>query len=182
MTEQMKKLEAVKNRCTTTAKVVGVLEVICTILAIITASIALTFIIGMNKLNPMIEEGVNQGYINYETFFNAGGVMGFRGLLPTNGNYALGIGLTCLFATLAVVSVVIILAFIKKIFTIIIEENSPFSERSLKTIKIGFIVITVITVLGGSLGVTVITGFILFCIYSIFEYGAALQTEIDETL
>ena len=80
------------------------------------------------------------------------------------------------------VMVAVILIFIKKIFTIIIEENSPFSERSLKTIKIGFIVITVITILGGSLGVTVITGFILFCIYSIFEYGAALQTEIDETL
>ena len=182
MTEQMKKLEAVKNRCTTTAKVVGVIEVICTIIAIITASIALTFIIGMNKLNPMIEEGVNQGYIDYEQFVNAGGVMGFKAILSNNGNYALGIGITCLFATLAVVCVVVILAFIKKIFTIIIEENSPFSERSLKTIKIGFIVITVITVLGGSIGVTVITGFILFCIYSIFEYGAALQTEIDETL
>ncbi|MBP5553809.1 MAG: hypothetical protein J6X94_02950 [Lachnospiraceae bacterium] len=182
MTEQMKKLEAVKNRCNTTSKVVGVIEVICTIFAVIIGSIALIFIFGANSLNSAIEEGINQGYFNYETFFNAGGVMGIRSLIPDNGNYAFGIGITSLFATLAIVTVIIILAFIRKIFTIIREENSPFSERCLKTIRIGFIVMTAATLLSRSVGATLITGFILFCIYSVFEYGAALQTEIDETL
>ena len=178
----MRKLEAVKTRCNTLAKIVGVFEIICVVLAIITGSIALSFFIGMDKINPLLEEGISQGYFNYSTSVHVGSVMGFENIVPQNGNYALGIGITCLFATLAVVCVVVILAFIKKIFTIIKEENSPFSEKCLKTIKISFIVITVATFLGGSIGVTLVTGFILFCIYSVFEYGAALQTEIDETL
>ena len=182
MTEQMKKLEAVKNRCATLAKIVGIFEVICIVLALITGTVALTFLLRADKLNPMIEEGISQGYINYDLSVNIGSVMGFSNLLPQNENYALGIGITCLFATIAVAFVVVILAFIKKIFTIIKEENSPFSDKCLKSIKISFIVITIATFLGGSIGVTLITGFILFCIYSVFEYGAALQAEIDETL
>ena len=181
MNEQMIRLETVKNRCNTLAKIVGVIEVIFIVLACITGGIALTFLIGASKLNPVIEEGVSQGYIDYNMTFNVGGIMGFEKILPPD-NYSLGIGLTCLFATIAVIFVVIILAFIKKVFTIIKEENSPFSDKCLKTIKVSFIVITVATFLGGSLGVTLITGFILFCIYSVFEYGAALQNEIDETL
>ena len=177
----MIRLETVKNRCNTLAKIVGVFEVISIVLACITGGIALTFLIGASKLNPVFEEAVSQGYIDYNVTFNVGGVMGFEKLLPPD-NYSLGIGLTCLFATIAVIFVVIILAFIKKVFTIIKEENSPFSDKCLKTIKVSFIVITVATFLGGSLGVTLITGFILFCIYSVFEYGAALQNEIDETL
>ena len=181
MNEQRIRLETVKNRCNTLAKIVGVFEVICIILASITGLISLTFIFGTSKLNPMIEEGIAQGYIDYNMSINIGGVMGFEKLLPPD-NYAMGIGITVLFATIAVIFVVIILAFIKKVFTIIKEENSPFSNKCLKTIKISFIVITVATFLGGSFGVTLITGFILFCIYSVFEYGAALQAEIDETL
>jgi len=181
MNEQMIRLETVKHRCNTLAKIVGVFEVICIIMAIIIGSISITFLLGSSKLNPMIEEGIAQGYIDYNMSINIGGVMGFEKLLPPD-NYALGIGITCLFATLAVVFVVVILAFIKKIFTIIKEENSPFSDKCLKTIKTSFIVITAATLLGGSLGITLMTGFILFCIHSVFEYGAALQAEIDETL
>ena len=177
----MIRLETVKNRCNTLSKIVGVIEVIFTILACITGCTALTLMIGASKLNPVFEEAVSQGYMDYNVTFNVGGVMGFEKLLPPD-NYAMGIGITALFATIAIVFVVIILAFIKRVFTIIKEENSPFSDKCLKTIKVSFIVITVATFLGGSLGVTLMTGFILFCIYSVFEYGAALQTEIDETL
>lgn len=181
MNEQMIRLETVKNRCNTLAKIVGVFEVIFIVLACIIGCSALTLMIGASKLNPIFEEAVSQGYLDYNVTFNVGGVMGFEKLLPPD-NYAMGIGITVLFATIAVIFVVIILAFIKKVFTIIKEENSPFSNKCLKTIKVSFIVITVATFLGGSFGVTLITGFILFCIYSVFEYGAALQNEIDETL
>ena len=143
MTEQMKRLEAVKKRCSTLAKVVGIFEVICIVLTIITLTTSLTFLIGQDKLNPELQKGIDQGYINYETSINIGGAMGVENLIPANDNYALGIGLTCLFATLAIFFVVVILAFIKKIFTIIKEENSPFSDKCLKNIKIGFIVITI---------------------------------------
>jgi hypothetical protein len=177
----MIRLETVKNRCNTLAKIVGIFEGICTALACITGGIALTFMIGASYFNPILKEAISQGSINYNVTFNVGGVMGFEKLLPPD-NYSLGIGLTCLFATIAIIFLVVILAFIKKIFTIIKEENSPFSDKCLKTIKVSFIVITASTFLGGSLGVTLLTGFILFCIYSVFEYGAALQNEIDETL
>lgn len=182
MNEQMKKLEAVKSRCNTLAKVVGIVEKIFIVITIIVAAIGLIMIIGRNKINPALEEGISQGYVNFDMSVRFGNIMGIDNITNQIGDYALGIGITCLFAALAVVFVVIVLAFIKKIFTIIKEENSPFSEKCLKTIKFSFIVITVTSCLGGSLGVTLMTGFVLFCIYSVFEYGAALQTEIDETL
>ena len=182
MNEQMKKLEAVKSRCNTLAKVVGIVEKIFIVITIIVAVIGLVFIIGRNKLNPALEEGISHGYVDYDMSVRVGNVLGIDNITPQIGDYAFGIGITCLFSALAVACVVIVLAFIKKIFTVIKEENSPFSEKCLKTIKISFIIITVATLLGRSIGVTVMTGFVLFCIYSIFEYGAALQTEIDETL
>ena len=88
----------------------------------------------------------------------------------------------CLAAGLACVLVAVIVTFIKKIFVVVREENSPFSKKAMKQIKTGFIVMTIAALLTMSLGVAIVTGFILFCIYAILEYGAALQNEIDETL
>ena len=97
-------------------------------------------------------------------------------------DYADPLWISCFVACCTCVAVIVVITLIKKIFTILKEENTPFSEKCMNQIKVSFIVITVCAVLTVSGGSGIIIGLVLFCIYSIFEYGAALQTEIDETL
>ena len=49
-------------------------------------------------------------------------------------------------------------------------------------LKTSFIILTVVVVIFVGLGAGVIAGLLLWCIYSILDYGKVLQTEVDETL
>ena len=75
-----------------------------------------------------------------------------------------------------------LLGLFKKIFENLINEDNPFSDKILNNLKNCFIVMTVILTLSVGIGPGVIVGVLGWCIYSIFEYGRVLQTEVDETL
>ncbi len=185
MNEQNKKLESLKKRCSTAAKVVTVFQII-TIVGTVLAFIAGIYLFtAAEKVNPQIIEGIEAGYLDLNTDLQYHGLFELcvevQDYYPAN-DYAHPLGITCMVAACTCAMVAVILIFIKKIFTIIEKENNPFSENCLKQLKISFIIIAITAFLTLSAGFGIVTSFILFCIYSIFQYGAALQTEIDETL
>ena len=185
MNEQMVKLEAIKKRCHTASKVLGIIRGFIIAITVIVLLAGILIFAYSNVINPELIKATEEGYLNLNSQINYNGPFNF--MIDLNDkfgpdNQAATLWLTCMIAGFASLVVAIILTFIKNIFTCLEKENNPFSEKCMKQIKISFIVITVTSLLSSSLGVTIIVGLILYCIYSIFEYGAALQTEIDETL
>ena len=185
MNEQMVKLEAIKKRCHTASKVLGIIRGFIIAITVIVLLAGILIFAYSNVINPELVKATEEGYLNLNSQINYNGPFNF--MIDLNDkfgpdNQAATLWLTCMIAGFASLVVAIILTFIKNIFTCLEKENNPFSEKCMKQIKISFIVITVTALLSMSLGVTIIVGLILYCIYSIFEYGAALQTEIDETL
>ena len=185
MNEQNKKLETLKKRCVIASKVVTVFQII-TIVGVVIAFIAGIYLFtSANEVNPQIHEAIDAGYLDLDTDLEYHGIAELRVELqdyyPAD-DYAHPLGITCMIAACTCVMVAVILIFIKKIFSIIEKENNPFSDNCLKQLKASFIIIAITAFLTLSIGFGIITSLILFCIYSIFQYGAALQTEIDETL
>ncbi|MBO4883113.1 MAG: hypothetical protein J5570_06370 [Lachnospiraceae bacterium] len=185
MNEQMKKLEAIKKRCHTASKVLGFIRgfiIFCAVIAIVCGSVMFAY---SEKINPELNRGIEEGYLTLNNDINYNGAFSF--MVDLNSyfgpeNQAAPLGITCFIAGFTCIVIAVILSFIRKIFTSLETENTPFSEKCMSQIKVSFIVIFITSLLSLSLGVTIIVGLILYCIYSIFEYGAALQTEIDETL
>ena len=185
MNEQMKKLEAIKKRCHTASNVLGFIRgfvIVCAVIAIVCGSVMFAY---EEKINPELNRGIEEGYLTLDNNVYYSGAFSFmmdlESYFPPE-NHAAPLGITCFIAGFTCIVITVILTFIRKIFTSLETENTPFSEKCMHQIKVSFIVLFVTSLMSMSLGVTIIVGLILYCIYSIFEYGAALQTEIDETL
>ena len=185
MNEQNAKLESIKSRCKTAETIVKVLRGFVIAGAVIALICGFIIIGCADTANPELARQVESGNMTIDSTISFNGI--FKLFIPVDDffapdDYAHPLGITCIVAGIVCTLVAVIMSFIIRIFTILREENNPFSERCMKQLKISFIVITVTVLLTSSIGYGLIVGLILFCIYSIFEYGAVLQAEIDETL
>ena len=98
------------------------------------------------------------------------------------GNYAVPIIISCVTAAVICVVTVVLLTLFKRIFTELTREETPFSDTVMGRLKTCFIIMAVILAIFVGLGVGIIGGLFMWCIYSILDYGKVLQTEVDETL
>lgn len=62
------------------------------------------------------------------------------------------------------------------------QGHSPFLEENIHTLKIIFIIVTIITLLTAGLPLALLTALVLWTIYLMFQMGCELQKESDETL
>ena len=185
MIEQNKKLETIKKRCVTSKKVISILQVIA-IVGIIGALIGAICCFAMkDTINSGIAQSVAQGKTKIEDIKISNGLLSVAVNYEEfykEGNYATPAAINCVIAVVITSVVHYLLSLFKKIFDNLIKEDNPFSDRILNNLKICFIVIAVIMTLFVGFGPGVIAGLLGWCIYSIFEYGKVLQTEVDETL
>lgn len=185
MDEQNTKLELVKKRCNTADKVVNILMVVAIVAAAVTLLAGLFMFAEADRVNPFLEQGIKDGSITIRDIADYDGPFQFYfDLDDYTGpvNYAHYLGFTILMACVSCILVAVVLSFIRKIFICIREENNPFSDRCLKQLKTTFIVIAVAALISYSVVVAAVTAVILWCIYAVFQYGAALQMQVDETL
>ncbi len=185
MNEQIAKLESIKKRCMTAEKIVKVLRGFIIAMAVISLVGGILLMCFADDANPGLAGQVDSGRLTLETTIRFNGI--FKVFIPLNAyylksDYAHPLAITGIIAGSVCVMIAVILTFIIRIFAILREESNPFSEKCMKQLKISFIAITVTVFLTSSIGPGFITALILFCVYSIFEYGAVLQTQIDETL
>jgi hypothetical protein len=184
MSAQETKLNVIKSRCEKSVKffvflkIVAVIGMVCCIVGAIALVatpdvdrfIAEEFEAGNLTVDQM---GVNGGLIDfdidYESYFA-------QGNYTAPFLYMIGWG-----AGISVMLIVIISIFEKILKSLIAEEN-PFSENIMKQVRTAFIISTVVCVLFVGVGCGLLVGLMMWCIYAILEYGAALQTEVDETL
>ena len=185
MIEQNKKLEIIKKRCVTSKKVISILQIIA-IVGIVGALIGAICCFTMkDTINNGIAESVAQGKTKIEDVKISSGLLdimiNYEGFYK-EGNYATPAAINCVIAIVITSVVCYLLGLFKKIFENLINEDNPFSDKILNSLKICFIVIAVIMTIFVGIGPGVIAGLLGWCIYSIFEYSKVLQTEVDETL
>ena len=91
------------------------------------------------------------------------------------GVYLFGVGLVIGILAFA-------LSIIASMFTVILKEGNPFSDKVVKKMLVSMIIISVVLGLTTGLGFGVIGGFITWVVYTIMDYGRTLKIQSDETL
>ena len=99
-----------------------------------------------------------------------------------NGEFGLVFGIDCLAATFICLVCTIVSHLFGSIFKTIQKSDTPFTSAILKKLKISFIIIAVVLFLFSGLGTGAIAAIIFWALYTIFQYGCALQKQSDETL
>lgn len=189
MREQAERLEKVKKSCKTTKTVIGVLEVLLIAMFVLCAASAIIVLANRTKVDQAVREGYESGMITPENItitedVNMGMVKIRLGIeeMYEAGRYADAFGAVLIFGSVVFLGISIIFGIIFNIFKEIEKSETPFDEKVLKRVKVAFIAGTILSIFTASLGFAIVLGLAFWCVYNIMKYGAALQTEIDETL
>ncbi len=179
------KLETIQKRSRIGAKVLSVLQTLVIVGAVL-CLVGGCILIGLkDEINPEIRERVESGQISvYEIRTQEGflaATFDFDERIAA-GDYATAFAADCFFGAVMCIFVCIVLFQLGIIFKSLSSEGTPFSENVMKRLKISFIVVTVAALFASGLGLALVVGLFLWCIYAIFEYGILLQTQVDETL
>lgn len=94
---------------------------------------------------------------------------------------AKAIGVHVITVGVMMICLAVVMHFISKVFKEMKESYSPFKPEIIKSLKISFILITILS-LSSSLLIGAVIGFSLWCVLHVFEYGCELQRQSDETL
>ena len=185
MNEQNNKLEVMKNRCCTSAKVVGILRIFGIIGMIGSLVGAIMCLAQREVVNAQIAEQVASGTLKVDSL-NLGGpnlslVIDYATAFQ-EGDYAGPMIISCIVSVVICAAVTVLLTIFKKIFTDLSMEETPFSDSVMGRLKTSFIIMVVILALFVGIGPAVVGGLFMWCVYSILDYGKVLQIEVDETL
>ena len=185
MNEYNNKLEVIRNRCRTSAKVMGILRIFAIIGIIGSLVGAIMGFTQREVLNTQIAEQVASGKLTVDSLKLGGSGLSLvidYAKAFAEGDYAGPMIISCIVAVIVCAAVMVILTLFKKIFTDLSVEETPFSESVMGRLKTSFIIMTVVLALFVGIGPGVIGGLFMWCVYSILDYGKVLQTEVDETL
>lgn len=183
MNQEMSKLENVRKSCKTALTVIRILSILIMVAMVVCFVCAIAFFAAAPTIDAMMAQNPDVAAGFSSNFSVMGLNMTYRfDDLFNKGMYAYPIGVTTLIGGLTTLFVLIVFKFVGKILKSILETESPFSDVVLKRLKSSFILITVLIGVGNGLGVAAFLGMFLWCIYTIFQYGAQLQNQADETL
>lgn len=182
MREQEMKLEKVKKSCQTAKSVTKVMQIILVvgcILCLVGAAIVFAM---RDSVNAAI--AANEASVSFKNI-TANGIIGLDVDVAdfiAEGMYAEVCMIYCIVGAVYTFFCSIIFRMISKVFVIIEQSETPFSDEVVKKLKKAFIVIVVVTGLFVGVGTALLTALFLWCIYCILDYGITLQAEVDETL
>lgn len=95
---------------------------------------------------------------------------------------ALRMGFFLIIITVYCASLAVVMGFIASIFSTILKEGNPFSDKVLKKVLVSMIIITVIIGASNGLGMCLVLALVTWVVYTILDYGRTLQKLSDETL
>ena len=185
MNTQNQRLEVMRKRCKTSSKVVGIIQIIG-IIGVVCSLLGVVIGIAMkDTINEQLAQAVASGQVTVENFQLGGGalrfVVNFQEAFK-EGSYAIPLAVNCTLAAVFSTVAVVVLALFKSIFNELVKEETPFSDKVLGKLKTCFIIIALVLLGFVGVGPGVVGALLMWCVYSILEYGKVLQTEVDETL
>lgn len=173
-------------------KITHVLKILAIVGAIIMAVYALFALIAgltglLNKLYETYPDFIGKFEISYDSksmVFIDKRSLTFKELYEEGllNKFMYGNSLVSLSISAELVIYAIIIHFIRKVFLLINQNETPFSVELLKPFKVCFIILTLVIVFRYSLIPGLIIGGILACIYFIYSYGCNMQEDEDLTL
>lgn len=188
MREELVKLERVKKAC-------KISKILCTILAWIVTVAFVCAVIGMiifgvidhSKVNSAVKEAMESNdVVDFDVDdINIDGMLRLNVYLnemAEQENYAAVIIVAFAYGATISATLAVILWMLVSIFKIIAISDTPFTANIRNRLKAIFIIVTVIAAFANGLGTGIIIGCIGWGLYTIFDYGFAIQQEIDETL
>lgn len=187
MREQELKLEKVRKSCNTAKKVAKAFKIIMIVATVMCFVAAVGMLVFNGQINEEIAKAnlVNPDSVTIDDMDFQTGIFHYDmdpQEIRESGEYAQAFAIMCIAGGIAVGVFAVIFYLIQKIFVTIEEEESPFTEKVLITVKKLFIGIAVIMGLEVGIGLGLFLGLFFWCLYCILDYGFALQKEIDETL
>ncbi len=102
-----------------------------------------------------------------------------QGLL---NKFMYGNAVSCISIATELAVYAIILHFLRKLFALINETETPFNPSLLKPFRVCFIILTIVIVFRYSLFPGILIGGLLACLYFIYAYGCNMQEDEDQTL
>lgn len=180
------KIRKIQKSCKIVLAIANILKVIF-IVTSAAALIAGILLIGFKGLiNSEIDKAVARGDFTMEEIMpvaedDAGLERFLTEQIMKNGYFSETMGTYLITVGVLLICLAVVVHFIGKVFKEIEESYSPFKPQIVKSIKVAFILITLLS-LESSLLIGVMVGFSLWSAVNIFEYGCELQKMSDETL
>ncbi len=165
------------------ARVLKIIFIVTSVIAILAG----IFLIGFKGLiNSEIDRAVARGEFTIEEIMpvvdeEAGFEMFIADQIMKNGYFSETMGAYLITIGVRLICLAVVVHFIGKVFREIEESYSPFKPQIVKSIKVAFILITLLS-LENSLLIGIMVGFSLWSVVNIFKYGCELQKMSDETL
>ena len=95
---------------------------------------------------------------------------------------ALRMGFFLIIIAVYCASLAVVMGFIASIFSTVLKEGNPFSDKVLKKVLVSMIIITIIIGASNGLGMCLVLALVTWVVYTILDYGRTLQKLSDETL
>ncbi|MBD5473405.1 MAG: hypothetical protein HDR20_11115 [Lachnospiraceae bacterium] len=182
MSESNVKIKKIQKTSKTALILVRCAKALCIAVSVIALGCGFGFIGAQNYLDQELAKAIGTGELSVEDFYiNDGGFLDGALNLTKVDSIAVTLGVYLTVLGIILICFSIVLHFMGKVFKDIMESYSPFRSEIIKSLKVVFVLITVL-VLRSSLLIGAIVGFSLWCVFQIFEYGCELQKQSDETL
>ena len=181
-TTRQENLQRLKKVSGVLKKVAKVLKIILIIFASFMAACALFSVItGASGLMNKIYEAYPQFWseVKVSNGSTTLKVLYEQGLLD---KFMYGNAVSCIGIATELAVYAVILHFLRKLFTLINESETPFNDSLLKPFKICFIILTIVIALRYNLISGILIGGLLACLYFIYAYGCNMQEDEDQTL
>lgn len=127
-------------------------------------------------------EALTNQEISTAIYIEGGLVSGIIDLKRNTESQAAEFGVNLLAVAGVMASFAVVLHFVAKVFKALKESDSPFRPEIVKSIKIVFVLISILLVLQSGFLIGALVALSLWCIFLIFEYGCELQQQSDEIL
>ena len=180
MNQEMIKLEKVKKSCGTVkkvAKIMMIIAIVATVLSLISGVITLAM---GGDLNDRLADLDASGKVSFNTSITSKITAEFY----EDDIAPLSIVLAIYTFECGIISaaVAVIMHMISSAFGIIENSESPFTDTAIKKLIMALIIVCIVIGAFGGIAYGILLGVITWAIYTILDYGRALQIQSDETL
>ena len=186
MTNQELKLTKVKKSCAVIQKVLLVLRILAAVAAAVCLIVGIACAVMSKEIDSELPKAVEEGKVSVDIDeFEINGIINLEVTMNEaleEGRYAFVFASSCAMGVLACALIFIVLSQFNAIFKTIEQSETPFCEEVSAKLKKIFIGIAIFFLLFESLGCAAIMALTFWVIYNLFDYGTALQIEVDETL
>lgn len=194
--EENVKLEKIRKSCSVGEKVSTVFCIIA-IVGCVMAIVAGIAIINMgSEFDDKVIQMSNSGVVDIGNKIGSYQIMGISLGDPSNIRsdvpaiqealkdhpYSVEVSMYCFLIAGMTAIIAVMMRVTGSVFALIRKEDNPFTDNVIKRVLIVMIVLSVLLFLTSGVSLGVLCGILTWVVYTVLDYGKALQIQADETL